>query len=242
MPEELSPHPQPENTSGSNDGINDFEEFLVELGRNQKGNSIPWEVTSGQIVDRVRELLAEAGKDKLTELMRRGAFEKKATEIITEAQRNPRNLVILYGDLNGLHEINNNYDHILGDHLIMGVGQAIRGRKRESDIVSRWGGDEFVVLCNYVKPEAVMALISGFQEAIDSRLTEIARMFNLPEEDVQKIGISLGSTTITKEEIAELPIDLSPSQKVEFLKKYLLQAEKGMMVNKKLKKANRTSS
>lgn len=202
------------------------------------------ELTREQIIkitaDLVENMLENANIDKLTNLMRREAFQKKMVEIIGEAQRNPRDLVIIFGDLNGLHETNN-YSYVLGDHLLMGVGQAINDRKRESDLASRWGGDEFVILCNYVNPDAIEVLVSSYQETIDSRLGEIARMFNMPEDDAKKIGISLGHATITKEEIAKLPRDLTASERQEFISEYILRAEKIMKVNKKLKKAERSS-
>ena len=53
---------------------------------------------------------------------------------------------LLVFDLNGFKAVNDRHGHLQGDQLLKAIGQQIKGCVRESDIVCRWGGDEFVVL------------------------------------------------------------------------------------------------
>ena len=65
--------------------------------------------------------------------------EARATRFKT-----PAALVLL--DLRGLKSVNDHYGHLAGDAMIRAVGAALRASARESDVVARFGGDEFAVL------------------------------------------------------------------------------------------------
>jgi two-component system cell cycle response regulator len=86
------------------------------------------------------EILAHT--DALTGLGNR----RKAEAAIQEAIAATRPLSLLVFDLNGFKAINDRYGHNQGDQLLKAVAQRIRCAVRDTDVVCRWGGDEFVVI------------------------------------------------------------------------------------------------
>jgi diguanylate cyclase (GGDEF)-like protein len=95
------------------------------------------------------ELKAAAERDALTGTFNRGHLENELTEAQNrlKADENKHFSVILI-DLIGLKPVNDQYGHAAGDNLIRVVADALTGICRDQDRVFRYGGDEFVILCN----------------------------------------------------------------------------------------------
>lgn len=81
--------------------------------------------------------------DKLTGLYNRRFYEEEIKRMDRE-QNYP--MTILVGDVNGLKLVNDVFGHAKGDELLVRAADAIQLACRSSDVVARWGGDEFVVL------------------------------------------------------------------------------------------------
>ncbi len=84
--------------------------------------------------------------DPLTGVYNRRGAITLADQQLKVAQRLGRSLLIVYADLNHLKQINDTYGHTAGDAALVEVAEVLRETFRESDIVARIGGDEFVVL------------------------------------------------------------------------------------------------
>jgi len=95
--------------------------------------------------------------DELTGLYNRRFYEAELKRLDTE-----RNLPIsiIMGDVNNLKIVNDVFGHNKGDELIRKAAVAIQSACRTGDIVSRWGGDEFVILLPKTKTEEVKKIIS----------------------------------------------------------------------------------
>tara|TARA_Y100000589_G_C27182821_1_gene641480 strand:+ start:873 stop:2417 length:1545 start_codon:yes stop_codon:yes gene_type:complete len=94
------------------------------------------------------ELERIANTDGLTGTFNRYYFSKELERIIQNAQRFQKlYFSIFLIDLNGLKRINDDYGHQQGDKLIIKAGELLMRLCRKSDIVCRFGGDEYVVLC-----------------------------------------------------------------------------------------------
>jgi diguanylate cyclase (GGDEF)-like protein len=81
--------------------------------------------------------------DSLTKLPNRSYFEKLVQNLIDSAVSN---FFLIFIDVDDFKEINDTYGHECGDHLLKCIAQRIKSNLREKDIVSRYGGDEFVAL------------------------------------------------------------------------------------------------
>jgi diguanylate cyclase (GGDEF)-like protein/PAS domain S-box-containing protein len=93
-----------------------------------------------------RDLQALALVDELTGLANRRGFAFFAEAEVARSRREHHQSVVVFADVDGLKQINDAHGHAAGDQAIRLVAQAFKGILRESDIVARWGGDEFVAL------------------------------------------------------------------------------------------------
>ncbi|MCL6543638.1 MAG: EAL domain-containing protein [Bryobacteraceae bacterium] len=90
------------------------------------------------------ELSYRAHHDALTGLPNRHAFEERTNHGLAYARRYGRPMAILFIDLDGFKTVNDSLGHAAGDAVLREVAQRLRSALRESDIIARWGGDEFV--------------------------------------------------------------------------------------------------
>lgn len=97
---------------------------------------------------REREAQAQrlADQDALTGLCNRRRMLELLESAIAEAARKEQCVGLLFIDLNGFKGINDEYGHAAGDKILTTVATRIAARVRNSDVVCRYGGDEFVVV------------------------------------------------------------------------------------------------
>lgn len=104
-------------------------------------------VISGYTVRRFQARLQRmATVDKLSGLFNRQFFEVLFEKAANTAMRQGYDLSLLLFDIDRFKEINDRLGHLAGDALIEQVARVAQEDRRDSDIVARWGGDEFVVL------------------------------------------------------------------------------------------------
>ena len=94
----------------------------------------------------VQQIAHSAEHDFLTGLPNRLLLNDRITQAIARARRHNSYLAILFLDLDGFKYINDSLGHSFGDQLLKSVSQRLIGAVRDSDTVSRQGGDEFVIL------------------------------------------------------------------------------------------------
>jgi len=88
--------------------------------------------------------LQSAYRDPLTGLNNRAAMEKLLPREIELANRHDRPMAVLMMDLDGFKQINDRYGHDVGDQVLRDVGQVLQAAVRNTDLLYRYGGDEFV--------------------------------------------------------------------------------------------------
>ena len=94
----------------------------------------------------MRELQAMSVTDELTGLYNRRGFLTLGKEMLNIGKRMKKRIVLLYGDLDGFKKINDEFGHKEGDNVLKSVADILKKTFRESDIIARVGGDEFVLL------------------------------------------------------------------------------------------------
>ena len=93
-----------------------------------------------------KQLHEMATTDKLTKVYNRQAFDLVMMQTEKEAKRNKNRFSIIIFDIDFFKEINDEYGHLAGDEVLKNVTSTTETLLRKSDVFSRWGGDEFILL------------------------------------------------------------------------------------------------
>ena len=93
-------------------------------------------------------------QDALTGLPNRVSFEQRLDHGLIQAKRHGWGLAILFIDIDNFKSINDSHGHDLGDQVLLMVANRLQSSVRDEDMISRWGGDEFVCLLLEVRQEA----------------------------------------------------------------------------------------
>jgi diguanylate cyclase (GGDEF)-like protein len=152
--------------------------------------------------------------DQLTGLYNRRFYEEELNRFDTY-----RNLPMsfIFGDINGLKIINDAFGHESGDQLIIEVANVLNSECRSDDVVSRIGGDEFVILLPNTK-------------LVDAEVLVIRIQSKLEQKKIMDIGISVSFGCSVKSHNDELTLDI------------LKKAEDKMYQNKIREKASNRST
>jgi two-component system, cell cycle response regulator len=127
--------------------------------------------------------------DPLTGLLNRYGLQRSLQRELAEARRYSRPLSCLLIDLDYFKNVNDTYGHAAGDTALMQVGLVLTEAVRGTDVVCRYGGEEFLVLAHETALEGALAL------AEKVRLTAAARLFG-DGERVFELTLSAGAAEL----------------------------------------------
>jgi diguanylate cyclase (GGDEF)-like protein len=108
-----------------------------------------------------------ARHDPLTDTLNRRSFYDLAEHEINRAQRYELPLTVAYLDLDNFKTINDNFGHQSGDELLIAVVEAIRSNIRSSDVLARFGGDEFVILLSDTSGESAVKFLNKVRDHLN---------------------------------------------------------------------------
>ena len=120
------------------------------------------------------KLLAEHARDPLTGLNNRRALAKIYARGANRAQRGARRaervpLAVLFADVDNFKQINDSHGHMVGDNVLRSVAQTLTAVSRDSDVVARFGGDEFVMLLPEAGEEGASLVASRVREILSDQ-------------------------------------------------------------------------
>jgi two-component system cell cycle response regulator len=115
----------------------------------------------------VHKLETMATTDGLTGLFNKRAMLDSAEQKIAAAARFNRKLAVLVVDIDFFKKVNDTHGHDVGDVVIKGLGQVLERQKRNTDVVARFGGEEFVVLCEQTDENGAMLLAERIREELE---------------------------------------------------------------------------
>jgi diguanylate cyclase (GGDEF)-like protein len=108
-----------------------------------------------------------ASQDPLTQLLNRRGFDRWSGSNEPSGATLPSVGLILI-DLDDFKAVNDQMGHLVGDQLLQEIAQALRDETRPSDIVCRWGGDEFLVACPGTETEKLAEVAERLVKAISA--------------------------------------------------------------------------
>ncbi len=104
--------------------------------------------------ERYEDLLARTGRDALTGALDRGRLEAQGRQMIDEAVLAGRDVSLLLVDIDNFKSFNDRFGHAAGDEVLKCIAALIMATVRTDDLVYRFGGEEFVVICDDMASDA----------------------------------------------------------------------------------------
>ena len=135
-----------------------------------------------------KKILQLAHYDELTGLPNRFLYNQHLAKALSLAERNRTRLAVLFLDLDRFKNINDTFGHDEGDKVLRSVAQRFRHTLRESDIIARVGGDEFILLIDQFNEPRDLGDIA------DKLLFEASQPFEIYGQECQ-LSASIGIST-----------------------------------------------
>lgn len=132
------------------------------------------------------EIAKQAWHDSLTGLPNRSLLRDRMRQSMASARRTGRNLAVLFLDLDGFKQINDQYGHAAGDDFIREISSRLVSSVRAGDTVSRLGGDEFVILLD-------IASVDEMHQCLERIMQEVKTPIAMDGHAVS-VSVSIGIT------------------------------------------------
>ena len=153
------------------DGFGDAVRPTLQVLANQLAVSL----ANAAAVKRLEEM---ATTDGLTGCLNKRAFLDELDRKLMSAERFGRRLSLIVTDIDHFKSVNDTYGHATGDVVIKELGHILQRVKRETDIVARFGGEEFCVLCEETDTEGARLLAERVREELGATVfqTDIGKL------------------------------------------------------------------
>ncbi|MDY6978888.1 MAG: EAL domain-containing protein [Pseudomonadota bacterium] len=160
-----------------------------------------------------RELTYQAQHDTLTGLYNRNYFQRELERSLSRIHRHGNSCALLYMDLDQFKYVNDTLGHAAGDRLLLECSELLQEHTRDTDLLARFGGDEFTVLLDDVEQPAAMQVAESIRLLFENyRFIDGGKTFNV----TSSIGVAmLNQQTKTGDEVlshADLACNIAKSQ------------------------------
>ncbi len=116
-------------------------------------------------IDRYRQLRALMQRDSLTGLLNHTSIRERLKQEIAYSARNSQSLALAMIDVDNFKKVNDTYGHATGDRILKALTHMLVRRLRQSDIIGRYGGEEFVVILSNTDEKAAFQVVNEVREA-----------------------------------------------------------------------------
>lgn len=146
-----------------------------------------------------KQAISLAHTDTLTQTYNRTAFDDSLMREMRLADRKSNPLSVIFFDIDHFKEINDNYGHEGGDVVLASAASCIKDALRASDIVFRYGGEEFVILLNDTPLEGAKIIAERIRESLENHTVAYGM-------ELVKITASLGISALRGNDTSEMLI------------------------------------
>jgi len=144
----------------------------------------------------IENLAGIAMHDALTNLPNRRYLESFLSFKFDEYTRFDRPFALLFADIDNFSKFNNIYGHDVGDAVLRNISTSLKNTMRNTDLVGRWGGEEFIGIYTISKDSEAVVVAEKFRQLVNN--TEI-----MSNGEVLCVSVSVGVTIVQKGDTAQ---------------------------------------
>ncbi|BAI81787.1 hypothetical protein DEFDS_P167 (plasmid) [Deferribacter desulfuricans SSM1] len=149
-----------------------------------------------QLQKELEQIKRESEIDTLTNVFNRNTFDKYIVKAIDRFKKHNESVSVIMLDIDDFKKINDNYGHLVGDSVLRNFAAILKNSVRNSDLIFRYGGEEFII----VLPETKISQALSISERILKELNKTS--FKL-KKDSLKVTASMGVTESKMEDNVE---------------------------------------
>lgn len=150
-----------------------------------------------EVRERTKELELLSITDKLTGLVNRVKIDEHIKQEIARFDRYENSFGVIFVDIDHFKIVNDTYGHQVGDEVLVEFANLLEAYTRKTDIVGRWGGEEFIILCIEVQKDTLVEIAQKIRKTIE----------NHDFATIGKKTASFGVTLCKKDESPEELVD-----------------------------------
>ncbi len=160
-----------------------------------------------------KELKLLASTDPMTKLYNRRYFSKISEHVINLAKRDKNLASVIMLDIDKFKSVNDNYGHKVGDEVIISLGVELQELTRDSDVICRYGGEEFVILLPETGKEGALVIAEKIREKVESL------SLNIDKKESLKYTVSIGVSEVDIDKELNIEASLSRADKALYMAK-----------------------
>ncbi len=149
--------------------------------------------TAQSLSTKLEQTEAKALVDSLTNVLNRSAYNMKITQMMQEFSNSKVFFCLLVIDIDHFKKFNDTYGHKAGDRVLKSVAASIQDSLRASDLVFRYGGEEFVVILNSIQDKIAFKLGEKIRKSVEKE-------YFVDKDKKLKVTISLGIACVKEGE------------------------------------------
>ncbi|RAP75318.1 GGDEF domain-containing protein [Paenibacillus montanisoli] len=111
-------------------------------------------------------LKSAASTDSLTGVYNRRFIEAVFSKLQGQALRTRKRMTVILMDVNDFKEVNDRLGHNQGDHALKLIAGALAASAERGEIIGRWGGDEFIMICPYADEKGIDRIVKQIHEQL----------------------------------------------------------------------------
>jgi diguanylate cyclase (GGDEF)-like protein len=136
-----------------------------------------------------RRLAQSAATDQLTSLLNRQAFDFVFHQAMADSERSRQPLCVALIDIDLFKQVNKKNGHLMGDHILKEIAMIAKRSLRDSDVICRWGGEEFLILLKNCALEKATSIAENLRNTIANN--DFSRTTDLVKKRIS-ITVSMG--------------------------------------------------
>ena len=140
-----------------------------------------------ETVEMEKQLQHIAETDRLTQIFNRMKFDEELKNQVAWASLTHNRFGLIMLDLDHFKQVNDTYGHDMGDQVLKNTVELLHNRIRKSDILARWGGEEFMIIAPLIDKDELSILIESLRSAIEQ----------FAHPGVGRVTASFGASVVT---------------------------------------------